>query len=352
MEALVIGGGFFGCAVALELARAGRRTTLVEKDADLLRRASFNNQARVHHGYHYPRSILTGLRSRVNFPRFVADYPDCIDRSFRHFYAVARRQSQVTPRQFETFCKRIGAPLLEAPDSVRALFDPALVEDVYEVEEPAFDAARLRERLRERLDEAKVNVRLGTAVTAVSPGPRAILSTGETLAPREIYNCSYSRLNELQAEPSPLRHELTELCIVEVPEALRRTAVTVMCGPFFSLMPFPALGAHSFSHVRYTPHCAWEEREGFVPPPAAPRASRFPHMWRDAARFLPLLSELRYVRSLWEVKTVLPQSDSDDSRPIFVRRSARIPQLVSIMGGKIDNVYDLPRELGLEERAA
>jgi len=61
-DAIVIGGGFFGCRLALALARNGARVAVIEKESALLSRASFNNQARVHHGYHYPRSILTGLR--------------------------------------------------------------------------------------------------------------------------------------------------------------------------------------------------------------------------------------------------------------------------------------------------
>ena len=53
----------------------------------------------------------------------------------------------------------------------------------------------------------------------------------------------------------------------------------------------------------------------------------------------------RYVRSFFEVKTTLPQSEHDDSRPILFRPCAELPGLVSVIGGKIDNVYDLPREL-------
>src|SRR5207245_10217691 len=83
---VVVGGGFFGCALALALRERGQRVTLIEREPDLLQRASALNQARVHGGYHYPRSILTGLRSRVNCPRFLADFPGCVDRSFRHYY--------------------------------------------------------------------------------------------------------------------------------------------------------------------------------------------------------------------------------------------------------------------------
>ena len=83
-DAVVIGGGFYGCVLALHLANSQRqRTVVLEAGPDLLRRASYGNQARVHQGYHYPRSLLTGLRSRVNFERFCEEFRDCIDAGCR-----------------------------------------------------------------------------------------------------------------------------------------------------------------------------------------------------------------------------------------------------------------------------
>jgi glycine/D-amino acid oxidase-like deaminating enzyme len=356
-DTIVVGGGFFGCSLALMLAQRGARVLVLEREPDLLRRASTNNQARVHQGYHYPRSILTGLRSRVNYPRFVAEFKDCIDGSWNHLYAVASRQSNVTARQFETFCRRIEAPLRKAPQAVRHLFNPGLIEEVYEVEEVAFDVVRLREALRERLQAAGVVVRASAEVKRLGPGTPAggvgvELASGEALQARRVFNCTYAALNHLLcnsgAEPIPLRLELAELCIVETPPQLRHTGITVMCGPFFSMMPFPSLEAHSLSHVRYTPHCSWEERTGGEERPAlAARASHFEHMKRDARRYVPLLGGLRLLRSLWEMKTLLPQSEHNDARPILFRPSVRLPGLISVMGGKLDNVYDLPKELEL-----
>ena len=63
-------------------------------------------------------------------------------------------------------------------------------------------------------------------------------------------------------------------------------------------------------------------------------------MKTDAARYLPILSECQYERSLWEVKTVLPRSETDDSRPILCKFNYGIKGLHCVMGGKIDNVYD------------
>jgi hypothetical protein len=63
-------------------------------------------------------------------------------------------------------------------------------------------------------------------------------------------------------------------------------------------------------------------------------------MMRDSMRYLPALKGTKQIDSLWEVKTVLPQSESDDSRPILYRQAEGEPRMWSIMGGKIDNIYD------------
>src|SRR6185437_11652370 len=110
-DVAVVGAGFYGSFLASVIARRGLRVTLLEKQADILTRASFVNQARVHGGYHYPRSFMTALRSAYNFPRFLVDFEGCITDDFEKVYAVARQGSKVSAYHFEKFCHNIGAPV-------------------------------------------------------------------------------------------------------------------------------------------------------------------------------------------------------------------------------------------------
>src|ERR1051326_9639724 len=104
LDAVVVGGGFYGARLALMLGELGKRVLVVERESELLARASLRNQARVHNGYHYPRSILTSLRSRLNYARFVDEYADCVDRSFPHYYAFGRRVSQIEGGRCREVC--------------------------------------------------------------------------------------------------------------------------------------------------------------------------------------------------------------------------------------------------------
>ncbi|MFN2351944.1 MAG: FAD-dependent oxidoreductase, partial [Kiritimatiellia bacterium] len=310
-DAVVVGGGFFGCHLALELRRRSCRVLLVEQDTDLMLRASYVNQARVHNGYHYPRHFLTALRSRVNFPRFVDDFEGCIVKDFDKYYAIGRRFSKTTARQFRAFVERFGAPIARASDDIRNLFNPVMIEDVFRVKEYAFDALRLKQIMRGRLEQEGVEILLRHRAEMLH-------REGAQLA---LTLSGGQGRTDIQA----------------------RRIFNVMCGPFFSFMPFPPLGLSTLSHVRYTPHCHWYDQPGDYISPYQHlqnyrRRSSFPAMLRDTQRYLPALADCRYHDSLWEVKTTLPASELDDGRPILFAPDHGVPGLTCVMGGKLDNV--------------
>lgn len=361
VDALVIGGGFYGTVVAAYLAgtRGLRRVALVEREHDLLLRASYANQARVHNGYHYPRSLTTAFRSRVNLPRFARDYPEAVRRDFTKIYAIARSGSRVTARQFERFCRDIGAPLSPLPHDLRPLFNSRLVEAAFLVEEFAFDATALRGRAWADLRRNGVGATLGARITGLRRAGDRILATGsgeggrdfEMLA-RHVFNCTYSGLNQFTGDfhvtHTRLKHEITELALVRPPQALAGLGITVMDGPFFSIMPFPARNLHSLSHVRYTPHRPWSDQCGTDPYRRLDeydKSTRVERMMRDACRFIPAIGEATYRGSLFEVKTVLERNEGDDGRPILFETHAELGSCHSILGGKIDNIYDVLEKL-------
>ena len=68
-------------------------------------------------------------------------------------------------------------------------------------------------------------------------------------------------------------------------------------------------------------------------------------MVRDAARYMPAVLDARYIESLFEVKTVLMKNEGDDGRPILFESHPELPGCYSILGGKIDNIYDVLEKL-------
>jgi glycine/D-amino acid oxidase-like deaminating enzyme len=355
IKVIIIGAGFFGLYIAEFFAKSGHKVTVLDKGDEAMSRASYVNQARVHNGYHYPRSILTAMRSRISFPLFNNEFADCISSDFDNYYMVGGILGKVTSTQFERFCSHIGAESEAAPKHILDLVNPRLIEGVYKTKEYTFDSKKLKKIMLSKLDILGVKVIYGSEVIKVEKSNSKINvavidSNGDNVYQAEqVFNCSYAMLNSLSKNSSldfiPLKHEITEMCLVKPPEIFEKIGVTVMCGPFFSFMPFPSRNLHSFSHVRYTPHFEWHDSEkNYVPSydilNNKVKKSAWRKMLQDSKRYIPALNECKYEESIWEVKTVLPSSESNDARPILFKKNHGIKGYHCIMGGKIDNVFD------------
>ncbi len=354
VDYFVIGGGFYGCCLALYLRSASRDIVLAEAGDAIMTRASRVNQARLHSGFHYPRSMMTALKSRKLFRRFAEDFPDAIVSDFQMLYAVARRLSRVSANRFYKMFEHMGAPITPASPGEAALFDDRRIEAVFRADEYAFDYTALARGLESRLHAADLDLRLGTEVLSIEDDPeasRAIvhLSDGGAVHARHVFNTTYSQINHVLRQSGlplvKLKHEVTEIALVDPPEEMDGYAVTVMDGPFFSLMPYPSAGKYSLTHVRYTPHISWADQTHLMSPYAifagTPLRSRLKHMVLDAARYMPCIDGVSGGQSLYDVKTVLLKNEGDDGRPILVHEKPRGGRVTSVLGGKIDNIYDL-----------
>ncbi|MEL7317963.1 MAG: FAD-binding oxidoreductase, partial [Pseudomonadota bacterium] len=232
-----------------------------------------------------------------------------------------------------------------------ALFNEDRVEDVFACFEVAFDYSILAQGMAKRLAEAGVDVRLSTELVTLQDQKRGViagLSDGSEVSARYAFNITYSQINSVLAKadlpPASLKHEIAEIALVEPPEELAEAAVTVMDGPFFSCMPYPAAGLYSLTHVRYTPHESWADhssRDPYAHFAALDPQTRYAFMLRDAQLYMPALAGARYDRSIFDVKTVLIKNEQDDGRPILYHQKPEDSRVISILGGKIDNIYDL-----------
>ena len=70
-DKIIIGAGLYGLYAALYCGRKGERVLVLEKEDAAFCRATYINQARVHLGYHYPRSLSTAISTIRYFDRFV-----------------------------------------------------------------------------------------------------------------------------------------------------------------------------------------------------------------------------------------------------------------------------------------
>lgn len=106
-DKIIIGGGLYGLYSALFCGERGEHVLVLEKDSESFRRATYINQARVHMGYHYPRSFSTAIKSANYFERFCKDYEDCILSEFEQIYATSSDFPGQMHSNLKSFVKRL-----------------------------------------------------------------------------------------------------------------------------------------------------------------------------------------------------------------------------------------------------
>lgn len=367
-DSLVIGGGLFGCYAALYLAGLGRRVLLLEREPELFRKASVVNQARLHGGYHYPRAIATARMADGHRARFTGEHRDFILTDFEQYYAIDRYNSLTDAGQFVRFCDKLELPCqrVERPE----LFDNRRLEAVFLTTEYTFDpvlmAAYYRQRIRET---AGITVRLGTQVTkaVAQPGGWRVETDGpagtESAACREVINATYAGtngINRLFGQPDlDLQYEISEMVLLTAP-GRNPFGLTVMDGPFVSLMPYGRTGLLSLSSVAYTHHRVsqgplpvfdCQQRRADCSPLSLGACngcrqrpgSNFRKMMAQLRLYLSPDVELRYFDSLYTIKTKLRSSYIDDGRPTAIRRLGENPAFYCIFAGKINSIYEIEK---------
>jgi hypothetical protein len=276
--------------------------------------------------------------------KFVNDYGSSIFNDFTMLYGIARHNSKVNTSQFEAFCNRIEAPFSPPTTEVSNIFNDEFISGVYQVEEPAFNSDALLLEARQRLLDSGALLFLSEPVEKVierNENFTVCLQSGGSEIFNFVLDCTYSNLGTL-FEPArlladTLKIERAEICLVSAPKSLESLGITVMDGPFFSCMPFPTRGSHSFTHVSYTPR---RTRTSKLREPETEDSSAFLRMKLDALRYVPAIAELEHQDSIFVDKAILTSSELDDARPVLIHEAGQQGRYLSILGSKIDTVYD------------
>ena len=366
---IIIGAGLYGLYSALFCGRKGEEVVVLECDPEPFMRASYINQARVHMGYHYPRSLSTATKSRAYFDRFNNDFRFCINSEFHQIYATSSRFSWTNANQFEKFCRNANIPCDEV--RVTDYFNPGMCDGAFQTTEYTYDAQLLKEYFLTEIQKyPNITIQYNAKIRSIEKESNRYivnLDNGAQLSTGFILNATYAGVNQIHQllgiEPFKIKYELCEIILCSVSPELRNMGITVMDGPFFSIMPFGKTGLHSLTSVTFTPHVTsysetpvfscQRRSNGLCTPgrlyncnecPGKPE-SAYPYMSNLARKYLKTEFGFEYVKSLFSMKPILMASEIDDSRPTLIRQFTENPTFISVLSGKINTVYDLDEVL-------
>lgn len=364
-DKIIIGAGIYGLYAGDYCGKKGEKILILEYDEKPFMRASYINQARVHMGYHYPRSYTTAKKSADYYDLFNKDYEFCIKDDFDKIYAVSKNFSWTDSKQFQKFCDDADIPC--KPIDPLEHFKSDVIEGSFLSRECTYDAMILANdflvKIKEHPNtEMLFNVRI-KKIFKKETTYEILLENGQQFEAPFILNATYASVNQITSDLGfnkiEIKNELCEVILCKVSDSLKNVGITVMDGPFFSLMPFGKTGLHSLTSVANTPHkTSFEELPTFdcqqrSNNTCSPRQlgncntciakpkTAWNYMHALAKKYLKDTIEIEYVESLFSIKPILKTSEVDDSRPTIIKEHTINPTFISVLSGKINTVYDL-----------
>jgi hypothetical protein len=232
MKVLVIGGGIYGCHLALNLKKKKIDVDLFEKNKELLLESSGKNQYRLHQGFHYARNYVTRNQSKKGFNIFMNLYGKFTKKVSKNYYFVPKEYSLI---DFGTYISifRNEKYDFEVLSKEKYSFLNK-IEGGFLVDERVIDVDGLRKMFSEELrDIIKYE-------TEVLPRELDLLK----LKYDYIIDCTWGRLiNFFECE-----YELTHLCYIKT-KTKNHPAITLVDGPLWSIYPTSKDNIYTLSNV-------------------------------------------------------------------------------------------------------
>jgi hypothetical protein len=313
----ILGAGFYGCSLGLAFAEQGHRVEVHETRGRIFEGASGNIPARLHLGFHYPRSRLTRAACQEHSEAFMARYGHLTHGVPTNIYAVAADHSLVDFDQYvRTLRGEVEFVTIETP----AEFGLRNVEGAVLTGERHILTDAARDYFEEKLGD-RIRVNMPPADLLDHPGWDMTI---------DATFCANESAGVDRYEP----------CLVVLLEGPTDRAVTIMDGPFPSLYPFNEdAGLCSLSSALHTPFSkeikTWSEAVSAMQDATRLEVhQRADRMIAQMAEFYPAIGGYTPVDFRLSVRA-MPLSGADMRLVDVVRLG---DHLLRVRAGKIDAV--------------
>lgn len=344
----IIGGGIFGCLTAIRLSKSGCSVSIYEKNSTLMAGASFNNQNRLHLGYHYPRDEKTALQCIQGFTKFKQEFQECILENFQNNYYIASTGSKITFNEYELFCNRVGLPFNKIKN--KPLLPVHNVSGGISTREVVYDSQLLSLSVRRLLKENNVVIKCNHNITNVSKKGSSIFEiyVDKTLVGSfdNIINCSYTNYNkfnsDLGVDSNEIQFDYTFVPIIKWID--QPIGITIMDGPFMTILPFGKTGYFLLYHVEHSVidrkistniDPSWLEKST-APLSKISRKDLFEKMIIASAEFVPDIVNAKFLNALEGPRAVFANKHITDERPSLIE-CVDPDGFFSVFSGKIDH---------------
>ena len=329
LKIAIIGAGWYGCHFALSFLKKGFKVNLYEKNEEIFSEASFNNQNRLHLGFHYPRSYKTRNQSKRGSRLFYLYYPNLIKNIDLSLYAIAEDSSIVDLDTYKAIMRSSELLFEDVSSSIPLMLRN--IEGVLDTNEKVIDCMAAKKFFKNELQD--------------------IIIKNSELKQKDIYklrdegfqviDCTWNKLfkNDSFVYESTImfkcknKHEIN-------------FGLTIMDGLFPSVYPVDDKFS-TLSDVEFTPFFKTNKYEEAYEAIENINESRImeikENMVKKISFYFPQFKEYyEIIEPIFSIKTKKSNNRTDDRSSYLINVDENI---YSVFSGKIDTIFDIEFEL-------
>jgi len=326
----IIGAGWYGCHLGMMLDAMGCDINIFEKNSDVLKEASGNNQFRLHLGFHYARNHRTRVQSRDGYARFTERYPTLSRPIENNLYVVPKFDSLVDYDTYRLVMIASGIYFQE----LRQGEWPSYLKDVdgvIKVDEHVLLTTKARLHFKDKLSG---KIRLNTKVNEIEHLSNGALINGEHFD--FVIDATWGHLRGIDYD---CFYEPTLLLYYRYKGEGEYPAITMVDGQLCSIYPTEEPGVYTVSSVIHTPlgqfATSEEAKQKLHDFSEIELQEKIALMEEHVSKFVPDFSEsFEYCSPQYNIKTKL--LGMHDDRSCYVKTDDR---MISVFSGKIDTIF-------------
>tara|TARA_B100000575_G_C23135770_1_gene659780 strand:- start:1956 stop:2993 length:1038 start_codon:yes stop_codon:yes gene_type:complete len=345
MKIAIIGSGFFGCSLAINLSKKFQ-VDLYERENTIFNGASSCNQFRYHSGYHYPRSQKTVNEISKSKKDFITFFGENVFKKTKNYYSIAKN-SKINFKKYSKFLKKNNLYHKE----IDILSNVPTIEKSIIVDEKILDFFQTKKKLLKEIGRNKINLYLNKEFK------KSNLKNYDKVLIATYSNNNYVLSNLGIKKLATKKYQLVEKIVIQLPKEYRKKSYVVVDGNFVCVDPFLGTNYHLLSDVKLSKLETLESKfpifksykkkylnKGII---KNKKISNFNAFISNSSQYLPFLKKAKYIGSMFVVRAIEINKENTDERVTSITYHSK--KIISIFSGKWNNCIYLAKNLKLEK---
>jgi hypothetical protein len=341
MKLAIIGSGFFGISLGLMLSKK-HKVDVYEKEKKILSGASSANQFRFHLGYHYPRSQKTIDEINKSKNLFISYYGNKVFGKSKNFYLIANK-SKVNFKKYKKFLIKNNLFY----ETVNFFINNKYIEKTILSKEKILNIFNFKKIVLKKIKKSSLTLKVNSQFKK-----RDLLKYDKVIV--ATYSNNNIILKKLGIKNlNHYKFELVEKILIKLPSQYLQKSFVVVDGSFVCVDPYIGTKYHLLSDVKLS---KLETKIGKFPEFKNKNKkflnkgiikniniSRFKEFIDRSSKYLPFLSNAKYVGSMFVVRTIKKNKEKTDERTSSVHFHSK--KILSVLSGKWNNCVYLAKNL-------